>query len=191
MATQDRLPTGVGADNSWASGTAGNKWDDVDDPIGTPDEDTTYIVETTSYQSQTFTFTAFSITSSAIDKVSITNRLKCVGTVSYQNRLRVNGTSYNSSTAATTTSYVDYTTDWLTNPNTAAAWVEADVEGVGANPLQQFGVIVSTIDASEELRCTQSYITVTYTEAGGGGVTYPQLERGIRGVERGVYSGGL
>ena len=26
---------------------------------------------------------------------------------------------------------------------------------------------------------------------GGGGVTYPQLERGIRGLERGVYSGGL
>ena len=29
------------------------------------------------------------------------------------------------------------------------------------------------------------------TASGGGGVTYPQLERGMRGIERGVYSGGL
>lgn len=43
----------------------------------------------------------------------------------------------------------------------------------------------ATLGASATWRC----VIATYKAAGGGGVTYPQLERGIRGLLRGIYGG--
>jgi len=82
--------------------------------------------------------------------------------------MRVNGIRYAGTEQALTTSYANYTWDWLTNPNTGIAWTEADVEGTGPNPLQEFGVRAINVGGGEQINCTQTYITVTYTEAGGG-----------------------
>lgn len=169
MATQDRLPTGIGFINYWTATAGANKWEDVDDPIGTPDDDTSYISHATSFQEQLFAFTAFAITSSAIASVTVSAVCREVSSADANDislGLRVNGTYYNGSNKSLTTSYATYTTTWLTNPNTGSSWIEADVEGTGANPLQEFGI--STRSVTVEKRCTQIYITVDYTEAGGG-----------------------
>ena len=169
-ATQDRLPTGDGVTTAWESNGANpNRWEDVDDTIGAPDDATTYLFENDGNDSHLFTFTAFSITSSSIASVTVFGRCQrtAAGDISFLPLIRVNGTTYFDSSHAATTSWADYTTAFTTNPDTAAAWTEADVEGTGANPLQQFGIAPSGFNAGEELQCTQTYLTVTYTAPSG------------------------
>lgn len=169
MATQDRLPTGNSATSGWTSGSAGNKWDDVDDPIASPDDGTTYIYRQNSGGEQLFTYTAFAITSSAISHVRVTFRAQrtVAGECNTGARIRVAGTrSSIGLNANLTTSWADYTRDQLTNPVTGLDWTEAQVEGTDAtNPLDQFGLQSGGMAAGEEVQCTQCYITVDYTAA--------------------------
>lgn len=191
MATQDRLPTGIGASNTWTA-SAGDKWDCVDDPVGAPNDDTDYCYVSGADGYQTFTFTAFAITSSAVSKVTVSHRVRMVsGAGNITARIRVGGTNYNSaSDYISSTSYANYAKDWLTNPKSGAAWTEAEVEGSDVtNPLQQFGMTSAGIGGGEEMRVTQVYCTVTYTEAAGGYIPYP-FSRGARGGIS-CWSGGL
>lgn len=171
MAVQDQVPTGDSTNpNTWTSSAGGSKFADVDDAVGAPNDDTDYIHSSTAFGSQQFTFAAFSITSSAVAKITVTMRFRSeAGTQEARARLQVNGTQYTGSTKTMSTTYADYTEDWLTNPNTAAAWAEADVEGTGSAPLQQFGVQLRAFTNTG--RCTQTYVSVDYTDAGGGGAT--------------------
>jgi hypothetical protein len=171
MATQERYPTGNSAvSNAWTAGTGGNKWDEVDDPAGVPDDETTYMFNANANQSQLFTFTPFAISPSAIASVSVVVRSRKETSTSYNTRARllVNGTAYIINLSGETTSYATQTLTWTTNPNTGIAWTEADVEGTGANPLQEFGVSSIGQGAGETIRVTQCYIVVDYTAAGGG-----------------------
>ncbi len=167
MATQDRLPTGDGTTTAWTPSSGSDHYAMVDDPIGTPDDDTTYLETSSTNQKELFTFTAFDINSSSIDKVTVFIRARDTGanTNMIAELLRVNGTDYNASPVPAPLTYTNHTNDWLTNPDTAAAWTEADVEGTGSNPIQQFGVGSGIV--TDALRCTQVYCTVTYTEATG------------------------
>jgi hypothetical protein len=139
---------------------------EVDDPVGSPDDDTSYVSETGAFQRQLFTFSAFSISSSAIAFIRIFTRAKYVGSSGIiRTRLVVGGNEYSSGNNTLTASYTDFANDFLTNPDTAAAWTEADVEGTGSNPIQEIGL---RHQAGDELRCTQEYILVDYTAAVGG-----------------------
>ena len=51
---------------------------------------------------------------------------------------------------------ISYT--YTTNPRTGNAWTIDDINGVGSNPLQGFGVYSS--DANPQIRLTQVYATV-------------------------------
>lgn len=172
-ATQDRLPTGDSSgSNTWTASSAGSKFEDVDDPIGTPDDDTTYISIAESGGAQQFTFSAFDIPNGAtINSVSVLFRCKSPngGDVTLRPRVRVGGTDNGHSPLTMTTSYANYTRSFTTNPVTTVAWTEADVEGTGANPLQEFGVTDSgSISAGESVQCTQIYATVDYTGGSAG-----------------------
>lgn len=191
MATQDRLPTGDSATNdNWTALGGGSKFSEVDDPVGTPDEDTSYINKSGAGAApQDFTFTAFDISSSAIASITVTLRTRvAAGVVSTIVRIKVNGTAYTTGSIATSGSYTNKTNTWLTNPNTGVDWTEADVEGTGANPLQEFGVSSGSQGAGEEIRCTQAYITVDYTPASSF-IPYP-FSRGARGGMHSL-SGGM
>lgn len=171
MATQSRLPTGSGVTASWTS-SSGTAHLDVDDPIGTPDEDSSFI-SAAAGASHHFTFTAFAITSSAVAKVSVTGRAKInSGAVTFRPYVVTGTTIRIGATHSPTTSYADFTTDFLTNPAHGGAWTEDEVEGASgtaANNLTAFGPNVTGIAGAEEIRVTQIYSTVDYTAAGGGG----------------------
>lgn len=169
MATQDRQPTATGTANAWALGAGADKVDAVDDPIGTPDDDTTYISETTALDAQGYTFPVFSLGAVAsIEKVSVHTRVRTTvaGTGTFRPRLRVNGTVYGGTDVNPTDSYVDRVEDWVTNPDTGAAWVQADLEGTGLNQLQQMYIRTTSIGTSVEFRCTQIFLRCTYTPSG-------------------------
>lgn len=179
MATQTRIPTGDGAtaQHSVLSGTT--RWEMVDDnaagdPVGAADDDTSYIYRTANNATTTFTCSAFSISASAIEKVSVTYRRQNATGSSFDRAiLTVNGVGYEDTSQATPSAYGDRTRDWTTNPGTLAAWTEADVNGTGPVPIQGFGVRnIATADG--EWRCTQVYMTVTYTESVGGGGANPR-----------------
>lgn len=176
MATQTRLPTGDGSNNDWTASSGGSKFADIDDPVGTPDDDATYISKTTPNGTQSSTFTAFDITSSAVAKVSVLIRAKrnAEGSNSARPTITTGTTLRVVDSFALTESYADYVSDWLTNPATGSAWAEDEVEGTAASPgnrLTQYGINSTGLAGAEEMRCTQNYCTVDYTEAGGGDIT--------------------
>ena len=177
MATQDKLPTGDAGspNNTWTALGGGSKYVEVDDPIESPDDATTEI-NTQGEDDQQFTFAAFAIDSSSINKITVSLRHKR-DSGSYHEvkaQLVVNGVEYLGAIIATSsTIWTSTSTDWLTNPNTVLAWTEADVEGTGANPLQRFGVN-DYAHPGNTVRVTQIYVTVDY-EAAAGGPTVPQF----------------
>lgn len=185
MATQDRLPTGTGTTSQWTSSTASpNKWEDVDDPIGTPDDATSYLFVTNAASgTELFTFAQFAITSSAIALVRLTWRgTRTVGLTTVTPIIRTGTTNRNGTSQAMTAAYVDYTNDWLTNPATASAWEENEVEqtdGTTTHRLNEFGWS-SSPSSGRETHITQSYLTVDYTDAGSGGVSIPVLTQHYR-----------
>jgi hypothetical protein len=177
QATQDRLPTNNGLSLGWynaASTQCGASGTDnpncallVDDAVGAPDDATTYIKQHVGSNTQSFSSSsAFDIASSAIASVQVIARCQrtVAGAISVQAMIRVNGSNSFASTQAVATSWTDYTFTWTTNPGTAAAWLEADVEGSGSTPLQQFGIAASGWATGEELQCTQVFARVNYTE---------------------------
>lgn len=170
-ATQDRLPTANATDSNWtySGSTSGctsdaTKWACVDDPIGSHDSATTYVYRQTSNSNQMFEYTDFNINSTAITNIILTYICQYTGGdgLNIVARIQVNGTEYTGTADAITTSWASYSNTWTTNPNTSLAWTEADVEGTGAAPLQEFGINPTSIVAGEEAQCTQVYITVTY-----------------------------
>lgn len=170
MAAQTRLPTGDGTVAQHTAVGAANRWDCVNDPIGTPDDDTTYVSVTANNRTSLFTFSAFAITASAISRVSVYYRAKYVpgdGTAS-RAQVNVNGTGFDSGFVLDATSYTTVQADYLTHPATGLAWTESDVEGTGANPIIGFGFRNQNTGSGESWRCTQCYIEVSYTDAGGG-----------------------
>jgi len=169
MAIQYRLPTSDVV-KQWIASSGSPAYPMVDDPVGSPDDDTTYIYKQDSIGANIFGFTDFDITSSTITKVSLFHRSRQVNpaVVDLRSRLQVNGVNYDGTQNSMTDSYAEYTDDWLTNPNTSLDWVEADVEGVGSNPIEAFRHDAINISAGEEVRMTQAYISVTYTVAAAG-----------------------
>lgn len=168
MAIQNRLPNSDGVTSAWTAINFGSKWSEVDDAVGSPDEDSTYISSSgTTSRTQMLGFSAFSITASAIAKVKITLRVKHVtagGNI--RAGLFINSLTFYASNQATTTSYADKTYEWTTNPSTGSAWTESEIEA-----LSQFVINGAGSASNSQLRVTQAYITVEYTEAGGNNYT--------------------
>jgi hypothetical protein len=168
VATQTRVPTGDGTNTNWFPNT-GTRVDAVDDAVGTPDDDTTYLEQTASGQRCSFTFSPFTVPAGAtINSVQIIGRLKYVGTSS-DVRLNVyNESAVNEDTDRTlTSSYANYTRTMTVNPFTGVAWTvdQVNTEPSTANRLVQ--IEVRSIAPNTDIRCTSLYVLVDYTEAAG------------------------
>ena len=168
--SQDRLPTGNGTASNWTVSGCSNAWDCVDDPIGTPDDLTTYLYIQNSGANRRFTFANFDITSTSIISLTVTARCTrtAYGAVSVRGQILTTGVGGISSTATEQgvgTGWAYYTFTWTTNPATQSpptAWTEADIEGTGPSPLTEFGMTTLGLDSGEDIKCTQVYATVNY-----------------------------
>lgn len=171
-------PNGNGATAQWAAVGAATVWEAVNEAVA--DDDTSYAEETGSSGTHFLTMDAFSITSSAIAFLRHFTRMRVtLGSVNINQRIIVNGTQYSGGTPTlTSTTYIDQTADFLTNPDTGSAWLEADIEGTGSNPLQDMVLRVTGIAGGETVRCTQAYLLVDFTAAGG--VSIPVIMNHLR-----------
>lgn len=166
MATQTRTPTGDSSvDNGWSSSSGTTKAADVDDAVGSPDDDTTYAFKNGANANQLHTFSAATIPIGATSiTVSVVYRARRTSTsLTVMPRIRVGGTTFEGSGAVPGSTYANRQVDWATNPATSAAWTVPDVNGTGSNPLQEFGYANTQTTAGEEARVTQVYLLFTYT----------------------------
>jgi len=167
-ATQDRLPTGGGTD--YGSYFSPYLYTNIDDPVGSPDT-ATYVA----YESgggganEYYTFSTFSVPAGAtITKLRMTFRIYNgynEGSLQWSSigpRLKVGGSFYTGTTQSSHDAWGTFTEDWTVNPKTSAAWTVNDINGTGANPLQQFGLGMT--GNYNECRCTQAYLTVYYED---------------------------
>lgn len=166
MATDTRAPTSdfaKGGTVAYSSGTTGynlvNDYPDTANPL------TNYVtLGTTANSFIAFNFTAFSLPAGAtISSVAVqyTDQKPAAGADAAAARLRVNGTYYNATNHNVGLATATREDVWATNPATAAAWTVADVNGTGANPLQNFGVIGP--DSNPVWRLGSIQISVNYT----------------------------
>jgi hypothetical protein len=163
-ASDTRNPTGDGIVAGTVSGSSPTRYQAVDDyPDTTP---TDYLqFGTTANSEHTFTFTALTIpagsTSISVD-VLYYDAEPANGTNSSAGRLRVGGTQYSSATHNPSgTTYTSRTKSWATNPKSTVAWTVDDVNGVGTNALQQFGMIGP--DSNPAWRVSSVQLKVNYT----------------------------
>jgi len=133
MATEVRLPTGdsdVSSTFTLFPTSPATRWDKVDDPVGTPDDNSTYVMGVNNAGGYAyFTFPVFTIPlGCTIEKVSVSYRSYGITTSASSSYagLKVNGVRYPGAGADDPTTYGNRTVDWTLNPNTGSAWTVAD-----------------------------------------------------------------
>lgn len=165
MATQTRNPTSDEAASGTLSGSAGTRWQFVDDHPDTAGADVLTFGTTTAQI--TFGFSAFSVpagsTSISVqvlyyDGEAATGANNCCG------RLKVGTSYFNAATHNPSgTTYTARSDDFATNPATSAAWTVDQVNGVGANALAAFGI--GSTDSNPTFRVSSVQLQVTYSLA--------------------------
>lgn len=168
MSTQTWLPAGdSSARNAWTALGGGSKYVEVDDAVGSPDDNSTYVSSATEDAEQAFTLPSRSLSVASISNVTITARFKRNPSEypGCQISALVGGTAYRNSAVTPDSggTWQDFTYSMDTNPKSGAAWTQNDVNGSGANALTEIGVRLTA--QSVTLYCTQIYVTVTYTAA--------------------------
>lgn len=167
MAEITRSPTSdINVVGAW-SGTAGSRYQNVDDYPDTGDTDRLNL-QNAGGGSISFGFAAPSVPGGSVInsvKVRYHDYKAGAGAVSMGGRVRVGGVGYNHVTLHDAVNGVVTAREdvWTTNPATAAAWTLDDVNGTGANPLQGFGI--GATDADPAIRFTGIQLAVDYSTA--------------------------
>lgn len=156
------LPVADGNYTGFTAFGAAADWQCVDDPVGGPDDGTTYVrhTGTTSPTRESFILAAYEY-SDTIGSVTIAARVDLSATAdgTIALFLRIDGTDYDgdNQTLVRTGGYIDYTATWTTNPDTSAAWIAANLAALEA------GVIITNPGITSTALLTQLYATVIYS----------------------------
>lgn len=168
MATQTANPTSdISATGTWG-GTAGSRYTLVDDYPSTVITD--QLTHGTTAGAILFGYSAFSVPSgSTINFVRVQYYDRDTAFSAQANnasaRIRVGGTTYDVATHAPTITTTLRQDTWNTNPRTSSAWTVDDVNGVGSNALDAFGI--RSTDADPVFAITSIQLVVDYTESTG------------------------
>lgn len=147
-------PDGAGdlAEMTRGGSDSGANWSQCDEATGNGTTD--YVQSTGSNQSDTYTFQSRSI-SGTPRAVQVTTYVAAAsGSPTFKNRLRISGVNYDGAITHTAVSGFDcYTELWNIDPSSAAAWVDAIINGF------QAGILA--IDS--DVRMTQVVVEVWVT----------------------------
>jgi len=161
--TVNLLPDAKGSDEEWdLSGGEVPHYTMVDDPVGEHDDDSSFVYTAVNEEIEEFNHeTNGSLTGANISNVRVTARCRKVvagmpGDASIGIGLKIGGTRYVEASTPLTESYANYAWNWATNPADEQPWEKSDIDNLQSS-LQAVGL------DSASVRCTQVYITVTYT----------------------------
>jgi hypothetical protein len=136
-----------------------NHYQQVDDPIGAPDDFTTYcaIGGDSGWETDLYKFSN-SLTSGFVDSVTVHVRARVRENGDLSNAaIKTNGVVYyGPEHGSPLMQWSDYEDTWYTNPNTGKHWTLSDINNL------QFGVSL-TNPGVYETDVTQVYIKITYT----------------------------
>jgi hypothetical protein len=79
--------------------------------------------------------------------------------------IKVNGTIYNTTATSNNPAFTEFNTYsyiFATNPNTGSAWTVDDINGVGAHPLQNFGVYSSDLNPDINISMVYAEVNLSY-----------------------------
>lgn len=166
MATVYLLPDSEGTVQQWVPYPVSDPvvhWDKVDDPVGSPDEGTTYVNTPTNNRIEDFNHqTSALLVGANITNVRVTVRVRkriAGNAVTLNIGVRIGITRYAGITPiAITTRYANYVWDWPVSPAFPGnPWTKSDIDNLQSS-LQS--IVAGFLPV---LSCTQVYITVTYT----------------------------
>jgi len=165
MATVNLLPNSEGSVQQWfpypSLQPSEPHWNKVDDPVGNPDEDFTYVYARINNYIEDFNHVTSALLAGAtISNVRLTVRARKTGAddVGISLGLRIALPRYPSGVVIpVTTSYAYYSYDWSDNPADSQPWEKSDIDA-----LQSSLQCIIGLSFNPELRCTQVYLTVTY-----------------------------
>jgi hypothetical protein len=162
--SQTRYPSGdISHSGTWDK--TANMYSYVDE-AGAHDGDGSYLLHgTTSSGNALFSFPAFTVnvpTGMAIKSltVSLVAKDNTAGANTMRPWIKVGGNNYYGTYTEVPTNYGTISYVWTENPRTSSPWTKDDINGVGSNALQSFGV--TSNDANPAIRLTQVYATVTW-----------------------------
>ena len=166
---QTRYPSGdISRSGTWDKTTSMYSY--VDE-VGSHDGDTSYLLHGTTAGNALFNFPAFTVPDgSSIQSLTVSLLAKdnSGGTNKMQPAIRVGGFNYLDTPSTSTEVTGGYTTISYTytyNPlrGVGSAWTSDDINGIGSYALQGFGV--RSADASPQIRLTQVYAQVNFSES--------------------------
>jgi hypothetical protein len=159
----DLLPDGDGALTGWSiagSTPAATRWQSVDDPVGSPDNATTYIASPASVAGNSFTFQNLSDQGVVVNWVAVRVYARRAAATSAMGIFyRQGGTDYNNTVAnqTLTSTWALYSPagwNYTTNPANGLAWNESTISNM------EWGV--RRTSGTQSAWVTQMYITVGY-----------------------------
>lgn len=162
MTTEYLRPVANGNYTGFAAFGAATDWECVDDPVGSPDDNATFVDNSLlTAIKESFVLSVFG-GDGAINSVAISARVDLAPSVTNGTLalfLRIGGTDYDSDsqTLVAAGGYTDYTATWTTNPATATAWSGSDLAALEA------GVNIVDSPVLSTKRITQLYAAVDYT----------------------------
>ena len=162
MATVNLIPDANGSVIGWLAQGDIFHWKCVDDPVGTPDEDATYVYTNLAAREVSINHVTSSVLVGAtISNVRVRARMKYsilgmppTGVINIGIRFGAARYGLPISLILSDT-YRDYDADWLVHPLTGLPWTKADIDHMESSLLS-----VSVINV--HIRCTQIYLIVTY-----------------------------
>jgi hypothetical protein len=160
------IPTGDGAyedaDITTVPYGVANKYTSVDDPVGSPDDLSTYIVTFANKAETdliTFTFADILVAGdiTALTVYVRANRLNLSSSPELKVILLIGGALYYSAALAITDSLSNLSATFANNPATGTAWTVAAINAA------EIGVSMQKLNDKNNIGVTQLYAIVTYT----------------------------
>lgn len=150
-------PTGTGTTAQLATNGCTSNWECVDDI--TADGDNTYVKSSgVSYGTDTYQTGDPSDTSCTITSVAVYIRARRFVKDAYAKViLRTHSMDYTGSEETLTNSFVEYSKQWTTNPNTGVAWTWSEIQAM------EIGVSLRSTKSTHPARCTQVWVVVEYS----------------------------
>ncbi len=149
-------PTGSGSISNLTSSGCASRWQCVSEAIA--DEDATRVIcADNSYKPEVYAMADPTSSACAISKITVYCRARRTNNQGdVKPAIYIGGAEYDGGEQALTTSYVDYSAVWTTNPSTGSAWTWSNINSL------ECGVRLRGQNGTWPAYCTQVWVVVHY-----------------------------